>query len=372
MVHAAGRGEQEAVFGLYDWAHRLVFTVALRITGSREAAEEITVDVFLSIWRKPDAYHCSSASVLAEIMNEARSRATARLQHELLTRCDMPAQKSQQGRAGSDDFPRQALQLRLHGDRMRELLQTLTPGERRAVERTFFGEQSYVEAAERLGEPPALVKLRIRSVLDAASDLMSATEPDLAPATSRTRCVQTELVNVYALAALPPNEAAGVEAHIGACLGCQEELLRLERVICSFAAWPIDILRPPVSLRERLARRIAEEGGVPLFDEPPRQRLAAEWERVGPGISCKLLAKDEINDRVSMLVRLSPAAEYPPHTHAGTEELHLLHGELWIEDRKLFPGDYNLAEPGSSDAIVRSDTGCTCVLITSTRDVLSS
>jgi hypothetical protein len=66
----------------------------------------------------------------------------------------------------------------------------------------------------------------------------------------------------------------------------------------------------------------------------------------------------------------SGTPEPPPHSHAGIEELHLLDGELWIDDRKLYPGDYNRAEPGSSDARVWSETGCTCVLITSTRDVL--
>jgi len=51
--------------------------------------------------------------------------------------------------------------------------------------------------------------------------------------------------------------------------------------------------------------------------------------------------------------------------------LHLLDGELWINDRKLYPGDYNRAEPGTADKRVWSETGCTCVLITSTRDVIA-
>jgi hypothetical protein len=71
-----------------------------------------------------------------------------------------------------------------------------------------------------------------------------------------------------------------------------------------------------------------------------------------------------------MLVRLAPGSCYPPHTHAGVEELHLLDGELWIDDRKLYPGAYNRAEPGTGDERVWSETGCTCVLITSTLDKL--
>jgi hypothetical protein len=51
------------------------------------------------------------------------------------------------------------------------------------------------------------------------------------------------------------------------------------------------------------------------------------------------MATDTERHRVSMLVRLTPSVEYPPHTHAGLEELWLLDGELWIDHRKLYPGD---------------------------------
>ena len=129
-------------------------------------------------------------------------------------------------------------------------------------------------------------------------------------------------------------------------------------------------LRPAPSLQARLAQRIATEtGGKPVLPSA-RQWVEPEWEDVAPGISCKLLATDTQKHVISMLVRLAPGGEYPPHTHAGVEELHLLDGELWIDDRKLYPGDYNRAEPGTGDKRVWSETGCTCVLITSTRDIL--
>jgi anti-sigma factor ChrR (cupin superfamily) len=71
-----------------------------------------------------------------------------------------------------------------------------------------------------------------------------------------------------------------------------------------------------------------------------------------------------------MLVRLDESASYPAHTHSGVEELHLLDGELWIDDRKLLAGEYNYGAPGTGDNRVFSETGCTCVLITSTQDIL--
>jgi anti-sigma factor ChrR (cupin superfamily) len=131
-----------------------------------------------------------------------------------------------------------------------------------------------------------------------------------------------------------------------------------------------DILSPPASLQERLARRIAADTGADPVLPPAPQWSEPDWDEVAPGIFCKLLATDAENERVSMLVRLARGTDYPPHTHAGVEELHLLDGELWIDDRKLYPGDYNRAEPGTGDKRVWSDTGCTCVLMTSTKDVL--
>jgi anti-sigma factor ChrR (cupin superfamily) len=130
------------------------------------------------------------------------------------------------------------------------------------------------------------------------------------------------------------------------------------------------VLRPTTSLQARLARRIAEETGKQPVLPAGRQWSEPDWDEVAPGIACKLLATDTGRHRVSMLVRLAPGARYPAHTHAGVEELHLLAGELWIDERRLNPGDYNYGAPGAVDTRVWSETGCTCVLITSTRDVL--
>ena len=183
-------------------------------------------------------------------------------------------------------------------------------------------------------------------------------------------CEQSEVTCAYAAQALAASEAAAAEVHIASCAECQREVESLRPVINSFVSWPSDVLRPTTSLQARLAQRIAEETGKPPVLPPVRQWSEPEWEQVAPGIECKLLATDTERHRVSMLVRLAPGASYPPHTHAGVEELHLLDGELWIDERKLFPGDYNYGAPGTGDEHVWSETGCTCVLITSTKDTL--
>jgi DNA-directed RNA polymerase specialized sigma24 family protein len=127
---------------------------------------------------------------------------------------------------------------------------------------------------------------------------------------------------------------------------------------------------PSPSLWSRLARRVAADPGWEPSPPARRRWPEPEWEEVAPGIFCQLLATDGVRDRVSMLVRLAPGIAYPPHVHAGVEELFLLDGELWIDDRTLLPGDYNEAEAGTADQRVWSPTGCTCLLITSTRDRL--
>jgi anti-sigma factor ChrR (cupin superfamily) len=187
---------------------------------------------------------------------------------------------------------------------------------------------------------------------------------------ARNHCKQSEATCAYAAQALPANEVAAAEAHIAACPECRHELESLRPVIDRFVSWPTDVLRPATSLQARLALRIAKDTGTQPVPPPAPQWSEPDWEQVAPGIECKLLATDTERHRVSMLVRLAPGARYPAHTHAGVEELHLLDGELWIDERKLVPGDYNYGAPGAGDDRVWSETGCTCVLVTSTKDVL--
>lgn len=110
--------------------------------------------------------------------------------------------------------------------------------------------------------------------------------------------------------------------------------------------------------------------GYPLEIRGSSPIISPDWQEAGPGISYQVLARDPERERVSMLVRLSPGASYPAHTHAGVEELYLLDGELWIDSKKVIPGGFNRAEAGSSDQLVWSGTGCSCVLLTSTEDIL--
>lgn len=183
-------------------------------------------------------------------------------------------------------------------------------------------------------------------------------------------CAHSELVHLYALRSLPKAELREMEAHLNTCDDCRRELDAVRRTIESFVAWPTDVLRPSHPMWDRISERVAQDAGsTPLRPTRPPSR-EPEWRPVAAGIWCKVLATDLERKRVSMLVRLAPNTEYPPHRHAGVEELHLLQGVLCVDEMRLNPGDYLRSELGSSDARVYSATGCTCVLVTSTDDEL--
>lgn len=179
-----------------------------------------------------------------------------------------------------------------------------------------------------------------------------------------------DLVSLHVLGALSATEAAGAEAQIAGCADCRREVTALRQVVGAFVAWPTEVVRPSGSLWPRLAGRIAAETGEPPAPEPPRRWADPAWDEVAPGISVKLLATDREQNLVSMLVRLAPGTDYPPHRHAGVEELYMLDGVLIVDDERFHPGDYRRAELGSVDHRVWTETGCTCLLVTSFRDAM--
>src|SRR5690348_9289493 len=114
-------------------------------------------------------------------------------------------------------------------------------------------------------------------------------------------CEQRDVTAAYALQVLPAHEAIAAESHIASCPDCRRDVALLGGVVSRFAAWPSDLLRPPTSLKARLASRIAQETGKDFALPAAEPWAEPEWEQVAPGIECKLLATDAARRRVSML-----------------------------------------------------------------------
>src|SRR5437764_5624276 len=112
-------------------AHRMVFTLIMRITANRETAEELTIDVFHDIWRRASRYDAANGTVLAWIMNQARSRAIDRLRFE--NRKKRSHGDDVQSLADTAADPQDLFQLREQGEALRSALAVLTPEERQAI-----------------------------------------------------------------------------------------------------------------------------------------------------------------------------------------------------------------------------------------------
>src|SRR5215470_12385875 len=101
-----------------------------------------------------------------------------------------------------------------------------------------------------------------------------------------------ELVFLFVLQALPPQEMASVEAQILSCEDCQREIETLRPIVRSFVGWSADVLRPAESLWGRLAMRIASGATTQPFVAPLELSPKPEWEEVAPGIRVKILARN--------------------------------------------------------------------------------
>src|SRR4051812_46799884 len=161
LVQSIAAGDQLALHALYEMAHRLVFTLIMRITANRETAEELTVDVFHDVWRRAEGYDAANGTVLGWIMNQARSRAIDRVRF---------AQRKKRQPAGADPageatVSHDAVELKQQRLALHAALQALSPDERSAIEEAFLSELTHVEVAARLAQPLGTVKTRIRSGL---------------------------------------------------------------------------------------------------------------------------------------------------------------------------------------------------------------
>jgi RNA polymerase sigma-70 factor, ECF subfamily len=164
LVHLVAAGDQAALHGLYERAHRVVFTLIMRITANRETAEEVTIDVFHDIWRRASSYQEAGGTVLGWVMNQARSRAIDRLRFEQRKKRVAPEigePSAATATANADDL----VAFEQQSQALRRALNVLTPDERQAIEAAFFSELSYAEVATQLNQPLGTIKTRIRSGL---------------------------------------------------------------------------------------------------------------------------------------------------------------------------------------------------------------
>jgi RNA polymerase sigma-70 factor, ECF subfamily len=159
LLAQASRGDTAALGVLYDRYGRLVFSVALRVIGDRQSAEEITQDTFLRLWQQAARYAPERGSFTAWLLTIAHHRAIDELRGRRgsARRREVLLPEVLPDRHNHD--PADLSQLRTD---LQSALAELPQAQREAIELAFFGGMSRQEIARQAACPLPTVHTRLR------------------------------------------------------------------------------------------------------------------------------------------------------------------------------------------------------------------
>jgi RNA polymerase sigma-70 factor, ECF subfamily len=152
-------GDQHAMADLYDRYSGIVYGVALRVLRETTAAEDLLQEVFLQLWRNPQAFNPERGRLAPWLAVIARNRAVDILRKRPQEQ-DIDELRISTGINLEDiAVQRQAV------EKVRGVVAGLPPEQRKALEMAFFEGMTHTEIAAKTGEPLGTVKTRIRSAL---------------------------------------------------------------------------------------------------------------------------------------------------------------------------------------------------------------
>jgi RNA polymerase sigma-70 factor, ECF subfamily len=160
---------------LYDRHSRAVYGLVLRITQQAGTAEEVAQDVFLQLWRNAGRYDEDRGPFVPWLLTLARNRAldTLRLKSERQRRREDQSEELPPI-ATAPNFERD-LDEKRRAERVRALMSSLSPQQKRAIELAYFEGLSHTEIAAALREPLGTVKSWIRNGLLRLKEGLQAT-----------------------------------------------------------------------------------------------------------------------------------------------------------------------------------------------------
>ena len=166
LVHRLLDRDVRAFEELYDRHARAVFGLVLRILRQASSAEEVVQDVFLQLWRNAGRYDQERGPFAPWLFTLARNRAldTLRLKSERQRRREEPGEDLSPAACAPPEFEKQ-LDNKRRAERVRALMASLSPQQKRAIELAYFEGLSHSEIAATLREPLGTVKSWIRNGL---------------------------------------------------------------------------------------------------------------------------------------------------------------------------------------------------------------
>ena len=171
LLLATARGDEAALGRLYDALAPAVYGLARRVIRDPARAEEITQDVFLSVWRFATRFDPDKGSAQTWVMTLTHRRAVDVVRSE-------EAARSRETRAAVHETPFDSVQeqaaTRIEGEQVRRCLGTLTDLQREAVTMAYYGGYTYPEVSSLLKVNLSTVKTRMRDGLIRLRDCVGA------------------------------------------------------------------------------------------------------------------------------------------------------------------------------------------------------
>ena len=177
VVSRIGDGDTEALGELYDRYGRVVFGVIYRMVASPEAAEEVTQDVFHSVWRRARTYRSDRGAVRGWLLTIARN-AGIDWRRAKASRIAREASIDAAAELSDDMRVDESVSIRLRDERVRAVVSSLPVEQRQVLDLAFWGGLSQTEIATKTGIPLGTVKSRVRLAMIKLRDGLSSERSD--------------------------------------------------------------------------------------------------------------------------------------------------------------------------------------------------
>ena len=144
--------DDTALTELYDQFGAYVFGLAARVIGDRRAAEDVTQDVFLSLWERPEAFDPDRGRLRTFVGTLAHRRAIDYVRREEARRRRRRSDAA--GMVPIPDVDELAMAI-VTAEHVRAEVERLPVEQREAIELAYFGGRTYRQVAEELSIPKA-------------------------------------------------------------------------------------------------------------------------------------------------------------------------------------------------------------------------
>jgi RNA polymerase sigma-70 factor (ECF subfamily) len=156
-------GDEEALGEILDALGPYVLAIAARVLGDRTAAEDVTQDVLIALWQRPDRFDPQRGSLRSWLGMQAHRRAIDLLRQDL--RRSGREQRSVQLSENPRRCPKDEMDEALVNNAVHDAVLGLPEEQRQVVELAYYQGLSYREVACALQIPEGTAKSRLRLAL---------------------------------------------------------------------------------------------------------------------------------------------------------------------------------------------------------------